>query len=143
MNRLSLAFLFFVKFLMVDANQTCAGELCIPDDYDMFHMPEEQLQVEIGIRVVEVLEINDKDFSAEFYMYFAVSWNDARLINYATAGTTLRIETSFMQYMWVPDIYIYNLKSFYSSTVLTDFAGLIPFIIFRKTEILLLIYVLF
>ena len=125
MNRISLTLLLVIKFLMVDAksNQTCAEELCIPDDYDMFRMPEKQVQVEIGIRVVEVLEINDHDFSAEFYMYFAVSWNDARLINYATAGQTLRIETSFMQYMWVPDIYIYNLKSFSSSRVLTDFAG--------------------
>ena len=127
MNQLSLTILFIIKFLMVDAksNTTCAEELCIPDDYDMFHMPEEFVQVEIGIRVVEVLGINDKDFSAELYMYFAVSWNDARLINYAELGTTLRIETSFMQYMWVPDIYIYNLKSFYNLRVLTDFAGLI------------------
>ena len=104
-------------------NQTCAEELCIPDNYDMFHMPDEHVQVEIGIRVVEVLGINDHDFSAELYLYFAVTWNDSRLINHAAPGKTLKIDTTFMQYLWVPDVYIYNLKSFYSNRVLTDFAG--------------------
>ena len=110
---------------MVKSNKTCAGNVCIPDNYDKFEMPDKHVHVDIGIEVVEILEVNDHDFSTAMYLYLDVSWTDPRLITDAAPGETLQIETSFMVYLWVPDIYIYNLKSFYNLRVLTDFAGLI------------------
>ena len=110
---------------MVKSNKTCARNVCILDNYDKFEMPDKHVHVDIGIEVVEILEVNDHDFSTAMYLYFDFSWTDPRLINNATSGKTLQIETSFMDNLWVPDIYIYNLKSFYNSRVLTDFGGLI------------------
>ena len=125
MNLLILMLVLFANFFVAKSYQTCGGKVCTPDEYDMFEMPEDHIQVDIGIRVVEVLEIDDHDFSAAFYMYFSVTWNDSRLINKAVSGKTVKLETTFLGSLWVPDIYIYNLKSFYNSRVLTDFAGLL------------------
>ena len=120
-----MTILFIANFLVVKSNKICAGNVCIPDNYDKFEMPDKHVHVDIGIEVVEILEVNDHDFSTAMYLYFDFSWTDPRLINNATSGKTLQIETSFMDNLWVPDIYIYNLKSFYNSRVLTDFGGLI------------------
>ena len=101
----------------------CAENVCIPNDYNKFEMPDDHVHVDIGMKIVEILEINDHEFSAAFYMYFFISWKDSRIINNAAPGKTLQIETSFLDYLWVPDVYIYNLKSFHNSRLLTDFAG--------------------
>ena len=116
--------IFFANFLVAKSYNTCAGKVCIPDDYDKFEMPQEHVYVDIGIKIVEILDVLDHDFSAEFYMYFFAAWNDSRLINNATSGKTVNIDTEFLEKLWVPDVYIYNVKSFHNSRVLTDFAGL-------------------
>ena len=120
-----MTILFIANFLVVKSNKICAGNVCIPDNYDKFEMPDKHVHVDIGIEVVEILEVNDHDFSTAMYLYCDVSWTDPRIINNAASGKTLQIETSILNYLWVPDIYIYNLKSFYNSRVLTDFGGLI------------------
>ena len=123
MNIFNLTLVFFAYFHMVNSSFTsCAGKVCVPNDYDKFEMPKNHVQVGVDIEIIEILEINDRDFTVSFYMYFSVAWNDPRLMNNAS-DRTVSIETIFLNQLWVPDIYIYNVKSFYNSRVIREFSG--------------------
>lgn len=123
MNIFNLTVVFCACFHMVDSSLTsCAGKVCVPKDYDKFEMPKNHVQVGVDIEIIEILEIDDRDFTVSFYMYFSVAWNDQRLMNNAS-DRTVSIETTFLHQLWVPDIYIYNVKSFYNARVIREFSG--------------------
>ena len=42
------------------------------------------IEVKLDIDVVEILEVNDKDFSATFMMFLGASWEESRMKSNAT-----------------------------------------------------------
>ena len=79
------------------------------------------LQIMLDIDVVEILEVNDRDFSATFMLYLGASWNESRLSNNETAR--FPVDVSIFDKFWVPDIYIYNMKKFKREKIFTELAG--------------------
>lgn len=97
----------------------CSGNFCIPETYNHFVLPtnestNEVLNVRIDFDIIDFLEINDKDFSVTFSTYLGVYWEDPRLTQHSGENGDdgfLTLDTSILSCMWVPDIYMYNLKS--------------------------------
>ena len=114
--------LFYNNFDLSFCNKHCAGSLCIPEDYDKSEMPKEKVQVLIDMDIVEILDVNDLEYTATFFMYFGVRWNDSRLINNATSNV-LNLDVDFLKHLWVPDVFIYNYRSFETSSVINKFAS--------------------
>ena len=58
-------------------------------------------------------------------MYFTVIWNDPRFVTNNTVenGTYTPIDLSFLNHLWVPNIFIYDLRSFGAMNVLKKLAG--------------------
>ena len=58
-------------------------------------------------------------------MYFTVIWEDPRLVTNLTVedGVFTPIDLNFLNHMWVPNIFIYDLKSFEFMKVLKKLAG--------------------
>ena len=58
-------------------------------------------------------------------MYFTVIWDDPRLVTNLTVedGVFTPIDLNFLNHMWVPNIFIYDLKSFEFMKVLKKLAG--------------------
>ena len=58
-------------------------------------------------------------------MYFTVIWEDPRLVTNMTVeeGTFTPIDLNFLNHMWVPNIFIYDLRFFKSLNVLKKLAG--------------------
>ena len=79
------------------------------------------VQIMLNIDVVEILEVNDSDFSATFMLYFGASWKEPRIRNNATAR--IPVDVSIFDKLWVPDIYIYNMKKFKREKIFTELAG--------------------
>ena len=70
-------------------------------------------------------KVNDKEFSITVTMYFTVIWEDPRLVTNMTVeeGTFTPIDLNFLNHMWVPNIFIYDLRFFKSLNVLKKLAG--------------------
>jgi len=111
--------------------------LCLPDNYSKFELPytEQTNVIGVSIDIDEVLRINDKDYSITFSTYFNVEWRERRLNMFPSFGASLRPDNStehvmvpmnleFVKDLWLPNIFIYNLKTYKVIDVLSKLAGL-------------------
>lgn len=109
--------------------------LCLPLEYSKFDLPyrNDHNLIDIGIEISDVLKIDDKDYSITFSLYFNVQWSEPRLNlsqeffnseNITTDEQLVPVNLELIHDLWVPNIYIYNLKSFKVIDVLSKLAGL-------------------
>ena len=112
-------------------NLTCTKEFCLPSDYNRLikPFPNQPVEIKCDLDILQILEINDGKFYVTFSMYFGVQWEEPRLIQSLSEEKTkenpyVPIDLSLFDQLWVPDIYIYDLKSIRSYKIFTDFAGL-------------------
>ena len=93
----------------------------------------------VTIDIAEVLRINDKDYSITFACYFNVEWSDPRIhldaeFGREQAGPDTNVTNNadilvptnleFVKDLWLPNIFIYNLKTYKVIDVLNKLAGL-------------------
>ena len=111
--------------------------LCLPENYSKFELPfaEKPNKIGISIDIDEVLAISGNDYSITFATYFNVEWNERRLNKHAEFGASLKDPNStdpvmvpmsleLINDLWVPNIFIYNLKTYKVISVLSKLAGL-------------------
>merc|ERR1719210_1892264 len=98
--------------------------LCLPQEYSKFDLPHRNdfNEIEIGLEISDVLKIDDKDYSITFSLYFNVQWSEPRLnlsrefldTENITAeeDQLVPVNLELIHDLWVPNIFIYNLKTF-------------------------------
>ncbi len=105
----------------------CVSGYCLPANYQKLELPvvDAATTVQVETDIMDVLQINDKEFSVTLTMYFAVRWHEPRMItnNTVTEGEWTPIDMQFLNHLWVPNIYIYDLKAFNALSVLKKLAG--------------------
>ncbi len=79
--------------------------------------------------------MNDKEFSVTLTMYFSVEWEEPRLATNLTLQHEewIPVDFNFLEHLWVPNIFIYDLMSFSALNVLKKLAGV--WIIYRNDNI--------
>ena len=86
------------------------------------------------MQILQIVDINDVDFTVTFSMYLFVKWMEARLQRNGTTSGFENQETpvdlKFLDKLWVPDVYFYDLKRLEDHMFLTKFAGENIFIIY-------------
>ena len=76
------------------------------------------LKVNISLLLLDIFNINYNDFTIDIALYTTISWVDNRLkiLNGSTGviGKSIErnVDVSFIRNIWVPEIYIYDLKDF-------------------------------
>ena len=107
----------------------CSGNFCIPKNYNRFALPNSEstqdvLNIRIDFDITDILEVDDKDFSVTFKAYLGVYWEDPRLTDTLEENDGfISVDHSMLSKIWVPDIYIYNLKSIEVLSILRRFEG--------------------
>ncbi len=68
--------------------------------------------VNIDTDIMDVLTVNDKEFSVTLTMYFSVKWEEPRLVTNVTMseGEWIPVDLNFLSHLWVPNIFIYDLR---------------------------------
>lgn len=120
-----------------DGEEMTNNHLCLPLDYNKFDLPfrDKTNIIDIGIDITDVLRINDKEYSVEFSSYFNVMWTEPRLhipqrflselnSSESSAGEMIPVNLELVNELWLPNIFIYNLKTFKVVEVLSKHAGL-------------------
>jgi len=109
--------------------------ICLATDYSTFDLPirTECNEIKIGFEISDVLKIDDKDYSITFGLYFSVEWIEPRLnlsqdlwgpSNVESDEDLVPVNLELINSLWVPNIFIYNLKTFRVIDVLSKLAGL-------------------
>ena len=105
----------------------CVLGWCLPKDYQKLESPrpDSPVHVDINVEILDILSVNDKEFSITMSMYFSVMWQESRIVtqNKIEPGFWYPVSLEFLDYLWTPNIFIYNLKSFNSAKVLNRLAG--------------------
>jgi len=109
--------------------------ICLKDNYSKFELPKTEgvNVIYVSIDIDEVLRINDKDYSITFATYFNVEWIERRLYvdpvfaaqnNASKEQVLIPMNLEFVKDLWLPNIFIYNLKTYKVIDVLSKLAGL-------------------
>jgi len=106
----------------------CASSQCIEGDYDKMALPdtEKATEVHTSFELRDVIDIDDDKFTITFSMYFGVKWKEPRLINHDNSSQPnwMAIDLDFVENLWLPNIFIYDLKEFKAIHVLHKLAAL-------------------
>jgi len=115
----------------MDENVHCVNGYCIDRKYNKLELPSAgKTHVRMNLEVLDVLRVDDKQFSVAIDMYFGVHWTERRLkLPTFQNGSTqhanwLPIDLNFMNHLWVPNVFVYNLASFEALNCLEKLAGL-------------------
>ena len=73
----------------------------------------------------QILEIDDIKFTVSFSMYFGVRWQEPRFFgpDPPEKKPYVPIDIGFVNNLWVPDVYIYHLKTIEVLNIFIPFAG--------------------
>ncbi len=108
-------------------HQKCVSGFCLPELYEKLETPHSDTvnHVNVELDIMDVLNVNDKEFSVTLTMYFTVKWEEQRLMTNMSLGDDVwtPIDLQFLDHLWVPNIFIYNLRSFTALNVLQKLAG--------------------
>ena len=105
----------------------CVLGWCLPSSYQKLESPtpDDSVHVDINVEILDILSVNDKEFSITMSMYFSVMWQESRIEtnNTIEPGFWYPVSLEFLQDLWIPNVFIYNLKSFANLKVLKRLAG--------------------
>ena len=105
----------------------CVLGWCLPKSYQKLESPtpDDSVHVDINVEILDILSVNDKEFSITMSMYFSVMWQESRIEtnNTIEPGFWYPVSLEFLQDLWIPNVFIYNLKSFANARVLKRLAG--------------------
>ena len=116
-------------------NSKCFGQYCLPANYDRFAMPRVATNIstaESAVNIsldfdVRVYEVDDIKFTISLTMYFGVRWNEPRIlkknVSESNKSTIDRIRQEMIDYLWLPSIYVLNLKSYKVLDIFSEFSG--------------------
>ncbi|TRY78448.1 hypothetical protein TCAL_14393 [Tigriopus californicus] len=112
---------------VVEITQKCVSGFCLPLEYQKLETPFSDTfnTVKVTVEIMDVLQVNDKEFSVTLTMYFSVQWEEPRITTNNTVGEGewTPIDLQFLNNLWVPNIFIYDLRSFSAMSVLKKLAG--------------------
>ena len=124
-----------------------ASQACLPKEYSKYELPNPSgvNPIKVELLIQEVLRINDKDYSITFSCYYNIYWPDRRIRLSHNFGeemltdaqkknpnfnltnspdVTVPMNLEMIKDLWLPNILIYNLKTFKVMDVLSKLAGL-------------------
>jgi len=110
----------------------CIEQFCVPPDYNKHERPfigSSPMEILVDFDVAQVVEINDVKFSIKFIMYIGLTWVDPRIVCLKEAEeiSWMPVDIEFGNYMWLPDLYIYDVQEIIFPKYYKQFGGQNPY----------------
>jgi len=108
--------------------QKCFHSHCLPIDYQKLEAPikaSEPLKIETKIDLLQILEIDEVKFTVTLSINIVISWEDFRITGPTPndPADQFPIDIRFIDSLWLPDIYIYDMKEILPIKFNIPFAG--------------------
>ena len=98
----SLIFLSTWKSITAQSKLLCASGVCLPEDYNKLDMPVEPIEIEISLKLLDIYEINEEDFTMKISLFMELTWVDNRLILNVNDNTSyINLDVDFVKNLWV------------------------------------------
>ena len=115
-------------FSCKDVRSDYSAPVCIEDGYDIFRLPftDKPNKISVTMDVDSVIGIDEKEFSFSFVAYFNLQWNEPRLVaqnDNQESTAMLPVDAGIIKELWMPNVFLYNLKSFEVMEVLSKLSG--------------------
>ena len=100
----------------------------MPKDYEQGQFPRDEsnnepITVKLEFNNVEILVINDIDFTVTFRMNMGAHWNEPRMIAPDSNVELTPLDLKFLEHLWLPDLEILHLKQIRDYRILKKLAG--------------------
>jgi len=110
-------------------NEACSNVFCLPKNYDKLAAPFTEsgiLDIAFELEISQILAFDDIRFTASILMYLNVIWEDSRIQGPAQEDPEqmIPIDFGFVDSLWLPDVYIYDMKEILLSKFNIPFAGI-------------------
>ena len=109
--------------------KVCVKNFCLAKNYDKNEFPRdnsstEPIEIKLEFDDLEVLHVNDKDFTVTLKMYLGVHWNESRIVSLdSKKHPKTPLDLNFLEHVWLPDLEILHLKELKGYKVLKELAG--------------------
>ena len=108
-----------------------SGDFYLPANYTRIHSPnhddfDKPLEVILEIHDLDIIEVNDIDYTMTLKTFLGVRWEDKRIVHWGKSDKNAQIPLDLIltKRLWSPDIDIYYLKEVIDFEVLKkDLAG--------------------
>ena len=112
----------------------------MPKDYEQGQFPRDELSnepvtVKLEFNNVDILVINDIDFTVTFRMNMGAHWNEPRIIAPDSDADLTPLDLKFLEHLWLPDLEILHLKQIRDYRILKKLAGETIFLILTMGHI--------
>lgn len=112
--------------------ENCSDVYCLPNDYNKLAAPFKEsgtLDVQLELDISQILEFDDIGYTVSILLYVSMVWEDPRIIGPTPDDPTkmFPIDNGFASSIWLPDIYIYDVKEIILSKFNIPFAGKIKY----------------
>ena len=112
-----------------EAYTICVEEYCVPKNYRQSAIPKDNLsggpvKVTLQFDNLEVLAVNDLDFTVTLRMYLGIHWREPRLVGpNSSSEFMIPLDLKLLEYLWLPDLEILHLKEINDFHILKKLAG--------------------
>ena len=92
---------------------------------DVYDFDDGPLEIRSGIQLLDV-DIDAKDSAIAISAFFQFLWKDSRISIknvHEIDGQTVNVDPSFIEDIWLPDLYFYDLRSFKKHELFRDVQG--------------------
>lgn len=106
----------------------CIEKFCVPENYKKHIGPFKEtghMEILVDFDIAQVVEINDVKFSIKVLMYIGLTWVDHRFIGPGDSdmNSWIPVDADFTNHIWLPDLYIYDLKEIVFPKYYKPFSG--------------------
>ena len=108
---------FTSKNTLATNNSTCFDEgLCIPFNYAKSVRPHlnQPNNILVQLNKLKVIKVSDFDSTIKLSLELSLEWKDARIIiseKNLENSNLVTLDKNLLDYLWIPEIYIYDLHS--------------------------------
>lgn len=84
------------------SQSVCVSGFCLPKAYNQLEMPPGQSNIRVDLSILDILSVNDKDFSISIYAYLGIRWPEPRLVdesgkNWSTLEMPFTLDPGFVR----------------------------------------------
>ena len=129
MYTIGIIIIFSVQFFCNLAQEIkCSGHICIPPNYEKVNppFPNEILNVSVNFQDIWIQKVDDVEHTVSLSLDIWLTWEEPRLKINSTMQEKMfyAIDKSFLNLLWIPDIFIYDAKKLVKNGVVGDLESL-------------------
>ena len=112
----------------------CSNGYCLTKGYNSADPPKPSevgpLRIGVEIKLNQIIDARDHEFSVGLSCYLSVSWQEPRLfyldsgnLSDSVSSFNSNLDSAMTEKLWLPDLYVYHLRKIRAPSLFKPFSG--------------------